>query len=150
MVKHYLDEAISELGELIAITKQDIENIQKADHSHVDDHSKKKTELVRKFEKTKSQLDNELVKLAQANAGTDLASILSDEIKDVKKILFLLESATSSKDLGIEFSVCILKFYYSFYNNCSNTFISNITKYLDKFYVFFPQNNQFCFAFQTQ
>ena len=29
MVKHYLDEAISELGELIAITKQDIENIQK-------------------------------------------------------------------------------------------------------------------------
>ena len=63
MVKHYLDEAISELGELIAITKQDIENIQKADHSHVDDHSKKKTELVRKFEKTKSQLDNELVKL---------------------------------------------------------------------------------------
>ena len=44
MVKHYLDEAISELGELIAITKQDIENIQKADHSHVDDHSKKKTE----------------------------------------------------------------------------------------------------------
>ena len=34
----------------------------------------------------------------------------SDEIKDVKKILFLLESATSSKDLGIEFSVCILKF----------------------------------------
>ena len=58
----------------------------------------------------------------------------SDEIRDVKKILFLLETATSSKELGIEFSICILKFYYSFYNNCSNTFISNITQYLDKYY----------------
>ena len=66
MVKHYLDEAISELNELISITNQDIQNIQKADHSCVDEHTKKKNELVRKFEKTKSQLDSELIKLAQA------------------------------------------------------------------------------------
>ncbi|MEE3693989.1 MULTISPECIES: flagellar export chaperone FlgN [Campylobacter] len=112
MVKHYLDEAISELGELIAITKQDIENIQKADHSHVDDHSKKKTELVRKFEKTKSQLDNELVKLAQANAGTDLASILSDEIKD--RLAQLRDSLETLQKFNKEYakSVVVVKEFY--------------------------------------
>lgn len=112
MVKHYLDEAISELGELIAITKQDIENIQKADHSHVDDHSKKKTELVRKFEKTKSQLDNELVKLAQANAGTDLASILSDEIKD--RLAQLRDSLETLQKVNKEYakSVVVVKEFY--------------------------------------
>ena len=42
MVKHYLDEAISELNELISITNQDIQNIQKADHSCVEDTTKNK------------------------------------------------------------------------------------------------------------
>ncbi|WP_086243864.1 flagellar export chaperone FlgN [Campylobacter devanensis] len=114
MVKHYLDEAISELGELIAITKQDIENIQKADHSHVDDHSKKKTELVRKFEKTKSQLDNELVKLAQANAGTDLASILSDEIKDrLAQLRYSLETLQKFNKEYAKSVVVVKEFYDS-------------------------------------
>lgn len=112
MVKKYLDEAILELQELISITKQDIQNIQKADHSCVDEHTKKKGELVRKFEKTKSQLDSELIKLAQANSGTDLASILSDDIKD--KLGELRESLEILQKVNKEYakSVVVVKEFY--------------------------------------
>ena len=112
MVKHYLDEAISELNELISITNQDIQNIQKADHSCVDEQKKKKNELVRKFEKTKSQLDSELIKLAQANSGTDLASILSDEIKD--KLGELRSSLELLQKVNKEYakSVVVVKEFY--------------------------------------
>lgn len=64
----------------------------------------------------------------------DLEIIKTDDVAVMKKILFLLETATTSKELGIDFSISILKFYYSFYNNCSNVFISNIKKYVDKHY----------------
>ena len=58
----------------------------------------------------------------------------SDDITNMKKILFLLETGTISHEIGIDFSVCLLKFYYSFYNICSDTFISNIKKYINKHY----------------
>lgn len=58
----------------------------------------------------------------------------SDDVTDMKKVLFLLESGTTSSDLGKDFSVSLLKFYYTFYNNCSDLFISNMRKYLDKHY----------------
>lgn len=64
----------------------------------------------------------------------DSEIIKTDDISVIKKILFLLETATTSKELGKDFSISILKSYYSFYNNCSKVFISNMKKYVDKYY----------------
>ena len=82
MLEKYLDDAVLHLEELIKITKADIENIKNADHSFVAEHTRLKSELIKKFENTKTLLDNELVKLAKENNGTDLADILCDDIKE--------------------------------------------------------------------
>ena len=58
----------------------------------------------------------------------------SDDLADMKKVLLLLEIGTTTSDLGKDFSVSLLKFYYTFYNSCSEVFISNMKKYLDKHY----------------
>ncbi len=58
----------------------------------------------------------------------------SDEVSDMKKLFYLLESGTTSNEFGNDFSVCLLKFYYTFYNACSDLFISNMKNYLSKHY----------------
>ncbi|QQF52628.1 flagellar export chaperone FlgN [Campylobacter fetus] len=112
MLEKYLDDAVLYLEELIEITKADIENIKNADHSLVAEHTRLKSELIKKFENTKTLLDNELVKLAKANNGTDLADILCDDIKE--KLSKLRESLVSLQKVNKEYakSVIVVKEFY--------------------------------------
>lgn len=64
----------------------------------------------------------------------DYPIVESDDIVDIEKIFFLLESGAVSNDLGNDFSVCLLKLYYTSYNKCSKMFIANMKNYLDKHY----------------
>ncbi|ANE35540.1 flagellar biosynthesis protein FlgN [Campylobacter iguaniorum] len=112
MINKYLDESISLLNELISITKTDIQNIQEANHSQLDEHTKLKTQIIQKFEEKKHCLDNELVKLAAKSNGTDLASILSDEVKDKLSKLrdTLLELQKTNREYAK--SVIVVKEFY--------------------------------------
>lgn len=58
----------------------------------------------------------------------------SQDVTEWKKVLFLLETGTTSNELGNDFSICFLKFYYTYHNYCSDSFISNMKSYLDKHY----------------
>ncbi len=64
----------------------------------------------------------------------DYSISASEEDSDMKKIFFLLKSGTTSVESGNDFSVCLLKFYYTFYNDCSDLFVSNMKNYLSKHY----------------
>ena len=57
-----LNEAIDILNSLIEITKQDIENIKKANHQEVFNNIKTKEELAKCFSNTKNDIDLILVK----------------------------------------------------------------------------------------
>ena len=81
MLKEYLNQAMSVLDELIALTDEDINNIKEAKHSAVEESVKKKNELVKKFESVKILLDKELLRASKESEGADLASILDDEVK---------------------------------------------------------------------
>lgn len=58
----------------------------------------------------------------------------SKENAEISKVFFLLNSGTTSNEAGKDFSVCLLKFYYTFYKSCSEEFVSNMKEYLTKYY----------------
>lgn len=112
MLNKYLDEAVSYLDELINLTKTDIQNIQKADHTKLDEHSRLKNELVSKFEQTKKQIDAQLLEIASSAPDTDLSSMLSDDVK--MRLNLLKESLNSLKELNKNYakSVIVVKDFY--------------------------------------
>lgn len=56
----------------------------------------------------------------------------SDDEKSIKKVFLLLENATKQLNLSKDISICLLKFYYSFYKTCSKSFVTLLKIYLDK------------------
>ncbi len=64
----------------------------------------------------------------------DYSISASEEDSDMKKVFFLLKAGTTSGEAGNDFSVCLLKFYYTFYNACSGLFVANMKNYLSKHY----------------
>ena len=49
MIKKYLNDSIECLAKIIALTKEDIENIKQAKHDEVGPHSELKTKLLAGF-----------------------------------------------------------------------------------------------------
>lgn len=112
MIKKYLNDSIECLAKIIALTKEDIENIKQAKHDEVAPHSELKTKLLSAFETNKKALDAELVKLAQEHAGENITELLDDEIKD--KLAQLRTVLLELKDVNREYakSVVVVKEFF--------------------------------------
>ncbi|MDD7600341.1 MAG: flagellar export chaperone FlgN [Campylobacter sp.] len=100
------------LAKIIALTKEDIENIKQAKHDEVGPHSELKTKLLTAFETNKKALDAELVKLASKHAEKNIAELLDDEIKD--KLSELRTVLLELKDINREYakSVVVVKEFF--------------------------------------
>ena len=112
MIKKYLNDLIECLAKIIALTKEDIENIKQAKHDEVGPHSELKTKLLAAFETNKKALDAELVKLASKHAEKNIAELLDDEIKD--KLSELRTVLLELKDVNREYakSVVVVKEFF--------------------------------------
>lgn len=112
MIDKHLNDAISILRQIIDLTNTDIANIKVAKHNDVGSHSELKTKLLANFEKTKKDLDNELLKLAQANPGTNLSSLLSQESKD--NLATLRNTLIELKKVNFEYAknVVVIKEFF--------------------------------------
>lgn len=112
MIDKHLNDAISILRQIIDLTNTDIANIKVAKHNDVGPHSELKTKLLANFEKTKKDLDNELLKLAQANPGTNLSSLLSQESKD--NLATLRSTLIELKKVNFEYAknVVVIKEFF--------------------------------------
>lgn len=112
MIDKHLNDAISILRQIIDLTNTDIANIKVAKHDDVGPHSELKTKLLANFEKTKKDLDNELLKLAQANPGTNLSSLLSQESKD--NLATLRSTLIELKKVNFEYAknVVVIKEFF--------------------------------------
>ena len=112
MIKKYLNDSIERLAKIIALTKEDIENIKQAKHDEVGPHSELKTKLLAAFETNKKALDAELVKLASKHAEKNIAELLDDEIKD--KLSELRTVLLELKDVNREYakSVVVVKEFF--------------------------------------
>lgn len=112
MIKKYLNDSIECLAKIIALTKEDIENIKQAKHDEVGPHSELKTKLLTAFETNKKALDAELVKLASKHAEKNIAELLDDEIKD--KLSEFRTVLLELKDVNREYakSVVVVKEFF--------------------------------------
>lgn len=114
MLTHYLKTSIEDIVNLIELTKQDILDIKDAKHQAIFDRTKIKNDLIHSFEHKKTLLDNELLKLVNANKDRELEDILDAEQKEmltsIKEKLLILK--TKNKEYA-RFVVTVSEFYNS-------------------------------------
>lgn len=79
MLHHYLQSAVADLRALLAITQQDIEDIQLAKHPAIFSRTKTKDDLIASFENKKRLIDNEMLKLTQQKPEVALGDLLDEE-----------------------------------------------------------------------
>ncbi len=79
MLSHYLQNALSDLRDIINITEADIEDIKKAEHTTQFDRLPLKEEKLKSFEVKKALIDNEISSLITANPNVDLPDLLNKE-----------------------------------------------------------------------
>lgn len=79
MLHHYLQSAINDLRSLLAITRQDIEDIKEAKHQIIFSRTKTKDDLIASFENKKSLIDHEILKLTKERPETSLGDLLDQE-----------------------------------------------------------------------
>jgi len=79
MLSHYLQNALSDLRDIINITKSDIEDIKKAEHTTQFDRLALKEEKLKSFEAKKAIIDYEISSLMTNNPDVDLPDLLNEE-----------------------------------------------------------------------
>lgn len=79
MLSHYLQNALSDLRDIINITKSDIEDIKKAEHTTQFDRLSLKEEKLKSFEAKKAIIDHEISSLMKNKPDMDLPDLLNEE-----------------------------------------------------------------------
>ena len=79
MLSHYLQNTLSDLRDIINITKSDIKDIKKAEHTTQFDRLALKEEKLKSFETKKAIIDHEISSLMTKNPGVDLPDLLNEE-----------------------------------------------------------------------
>ncbi len=79
MLSHYLQNALSDLRDIISITQSDIEDIKKAEHDTQFDRLSLKEEKLKSFEAKKAIIDHEISSLMTSNPDTQLQDLLNEE-----------------------------------------------------------------------
>jgi len=82
MLNHYLHSAIEDIKNLIVITLNDIEDIKEARHDVQFERNKTKEDILVAFENKKSMIDNEIIKISEANQDKSLESVLGEETNE--------------------------------------------------------------------
>ncbi len=129
MVRHYLECAIKNIDDLIGLTKQDIEDIKKAKNDNIYKRTVIKDEIIDLFNKNKTLLDNELLKLVQKEPNSDLSSILTKEEKNSLELLKdkLKELHQHNKEYA-RLVVAVNEFYSSLFDKIFPTELDNYKK----------------------
>ena len=91
MLSHHLKNALSDLRDIINITKSDIEDIKDAQHDTQFDRLSLKEEKLKSFEAKKAVIDHEISSLMTSHPDVDLPQLLNEEqhqlLDDLKKEL---------------------------------------------------------------
>jgi hypothetical protein len=79
MLSHHLKNALSDLRDIINITKSDIEDIRSAQHDTQFDRLPLKEEKLKSFESKKAMIDYEISTLMTSHPDLDLPQLLNKE-----------------------------------------------------------------------
>lgn len=99
LLHSYLQDAISKLHSLITYTKEDIKDIQQAQHELVFERSNLKVFAIREFELSKGMIDKEILTLTQKNPHLKMSEILDEKanklLSDMRSTLEELKSVNT-------------------------------------------------------
>lgn len=79
MLSRHLQNALTDLRDLIDITKSDIEDIKEAQHDPQFDRLSLKDEKLKSFEAKKAMIDHEISSLMTSNPNIELPQLLNEE-----------------------------------------------------------------------
>ena len=79
MLSHHLQNALTDLRDIIKITESDIEDIKKAEHDTQFDRLSLKDEKLKSFEAKKAIIDHEISLLMTSNPDVELPKLLNEE-----------------------------------------------------------------------
>ena len=79
MLSHYLENALKDLKDLIALSEKDIADIKEAKHDAQFDRISLKEEKIKSFEQKKAMIDHEISKLMTSNPSKELPQLLDEE-----------------------------------------------------------------------
>ncbi len=114
MLKYYLNGIIKDIENLIQLTKDDIEEIKKANHEKIFNSSRLKDELVASFENKKIIIDDTLIKLVNENRGKELEEILDEEDKSLLEMMRI--KLFDLKEINKEYAQMVI-YVSEFYNS---------------------------------
>lgn len=113
MLRHYLQQSVEDLQNLIQITKDDIEDIKQAKHDSLFGRNRTKEDLLASFGNKKAIIDNEIVKIANNNPGKQLDDLLDEETSQM--LGKMRESLQELKSVNKHYARMVLA-VYEFYN----------------------------------
>jgi len=79
MLSHHLQNALSDLRDIIKITESDIEDIKQAEHDTQFERLSIKEEKLKSFETKKAMIDHEISSLMTSNPSVELPELLNKE-----------------------------------------------------------------------
>jgi len=79
MLSHHLQNALSDLRDIIKITESDIEDIKKAEHNTQFERLSLKEEKLKSFETKKAMIDHEISSLMTSNPSIELPQLLNEQ-----------------------------------------------------------------------
>lgn len=79
MLSYHLQNALTDLRDIIKITQSDIEDIQKAEHDTQFERLSLKEEKLKSFETKKTVIDHEISLMMTSNPDTQLIELLNAE-----------------------------------------------------------------------
>lgn len=106
MLKEYLFKAISDIREIIDITKMDIEDIKEARHEPQFQRLALKDEKLLSFENNKALIDKEILALVEKNPNIELTNLLDEEEHNYLDIL--KEELNTLKDINKNYARMVL------------------------------------------
>lgn len=106
MLKEYLFRAISDIREVIDITKMDIEDIKEARHEPQFQRLALKDEKLLSFENNKTLIDKEILNLVEKNPSIELTNLLDEEEHNYLDIL--KDELNTLKDINKNYARMVL------------------------------------------
>ncbi len=119
MLSHHLQGALSDLRDLINITKSDIEAIKEAKNDEQFQRLPIKEEKLKSFESKKAMIDHEISSLMTKHPDTELANLLNEE--QFKYLDELKEELSNLREINKKYAKFVLSVSHLY-----NTFLERL------------------------
>lgn len=119
MLSHHLQGALTDLKDIINITKLDIDDIKEAKHDPQFERLSLKEEKIKNFESKKAMIDHEISSLMSKNPDADLPNILNEE--QHKALGELKVELSNLRDINKKYAKLVLTV-----SNLYNTFLERL------------------------